>query len=314
MNVWDVTILLSKSLTYLAMLTVPGVFFVIALQRRASRHVDWPADMAVRAHLLFYFLLPMLVLGILSVSVFFLAQVGAVNQQGVAGMLDQEMGAIMASTALGDGVQWRLNGFFLSTMAVGLLWLGGHLPGYQQRLERLALLLVLLATLVFAWSFAILGHTNVLSMDVRLMLGLHLIAVSVWIGALYPLYRLCSGNRDSDGAVLALLMRDFGRAGWGFVVILLLTGLYLIVALVGSWEALISSGYGRLLLLKLILVTGLLTLGSLNKFRLVPALKDTAQPEAATLRLRRSIIAEMVLAAAILLATATLTTLTGPAA
>lgn len=73
MNVWDVTILLSKTLTYLAMLTVPGVFFVLALQRRVSRHVDRPADMAVRAHLLFYFLLPMLVLGILSVSVFFLA-------------------------------------------------------------------------------------------------------------------------------------------------------------------------------------------------------------------------------------------------
>lgn len=204
--------------------------------------------------------------------------------------------------------------FFLSAMAVGLLWLGAHLPSYQQRLERLALLLVLLATFVFAWSFAILGHTNLLSMDVRLMQGVHLIAVSVWVGALYPLYRLCSGNRDSDGAVLALLMRDFGRAGWGFVVILLATGLYLIVALVGSWEAMLSSDYGRLLLLKLILVSGLLVLGSLNKFRLVPALHDTTQQEAATVRLRRSIIAEMVLAAIILLATATLTTLTGPAA
>lgn len=59
MNVWDVTILHCKSMTYQSMLTVPGAFF--------------------------------------------LALVGPVNQQGLARMLYQEIGAIMASTALGMG-------------------------------------------------------------------------------------------------------------------------------------------------------------------------------------------------------------------
>ena len=60
--------------------------------------------------------------------------------------------------------------------------------------------------------------------------------------------------------------------------------------------------------MKILGVLCLLSLGALNKFRLVPALKTAgARP------LQRSILGEMLLAVVILALTAVLTTVTGPA-
>jgi copper transport protein len=77
-------------------------------------------------------------------------------------------------------------------------------------------------------------------------------------------------------------------------------------------EALVTTDYGRLLLLKLGLVAGLLGLAALNRFRLTPALVrgDTG----AAGRLGSSILAETGLVVAILLATAALGTTPPPRA
>ena len=64
------------------------------------------------------------------------------------------------------------------------------------------------------------------------------------------------------------------------------------------------------MLLKLALVAGLLTLAALNKLRLTPAV--AAGDPAAVTRLRWSIAGEATLAAAILIVTATFTTVVGP--
>jgi putative copper resistance protein D len=63
---------------------------------------------------------------------------------------------------------------------------------------------------------------------------------------------------------------------------------------------------------KLALVAGLLSLAAFNKIRLTPRL--SAGDTGAARSLERSIYAEMVLAALILLVTATITTLIGPPA
>lgn len=329
MSGWDIVILLSKSLTYTAMLAIPGAFFVIFLYQRACLRAGSIQHLTTIRHLLLYYVLPALIVGVLAVSVFFLAQIGAVNQQGIAGMLDREMGAIMASTALGDGVQWRMSGFLLAAFAAGALYPGLKPHTYKQPLERAALLLAVLALLSFAWSFAILGHTSVLSLLEKLAITLHLMAVSFWIGALYPLYALCGVSKekdteasrqgiepdqgdDSDRAVLATLMHQFGQLGWVFIGVLAVTGVYLIVTLVGSWSGMLGSDYGRLLIIKLALVLGLLSLGAFNKFRLVPGLRDPSTYTRTVTRLQRTVILEMALAVLVLLVTASFTTLTGP--
>jgi copper transport protein len=73
---------------------------------------------------------------------------------------------------------------------------------------------------------------------------------------------------------------------------------------VETLAALVTTGYGRLLLLKLAAVAALLGLAAWNKRRLTPHL--AAGDEAAARRLRRSIGAEMAVAAAVLALTAAL--------
>lgn len=159
-------------------------------------------------------------------------------------------------------------------------------------------------------SFAFIGHSTG---EPRLLLAalllLHLLAVSFWLGALLPLLRVAA---TLPTAAAGAAMIRFGRfAGWA-VGGLLAAGLALGVLLVGSVTALLTSGYGQLLLLKLVLVAALLALAALNRLRLSPAL---ARGEAAAGRhLRRSIAAEILLAAAVLLVTAALTsTMQAPA-
>jgi putative copper resistance protein D len=73
-----------------------------------------------------------------------------------------------------------------------------------------------------------------------------------------------------------------------------------------------SSPYGAAMCLKLAFVAALLSLAAINKLKLTPRLK--AGDLAAAPSLRRTIHAEMALAALILLTTAAITTLIGPPA
>ena len=73
----------------------------------------------------------------------------------------------------------------------------------------------------------------------------------------------------------------------------------------GGWS---TAGSGRALDLKLVLFAGLVGLGALNRYRLVPLFQAGARRRAAT-RLRRSVGAELGLAAAVLAAAALLSQL-----
>jgi putative copper resistance protein D len=74
--------------------------------------------------------------------------------------------------------------------------------------------------------------------------------------------------------------------------------------LVGSLANLLQTPYGQLLLVKLGLFGGMLSLAALNRFWLVPALmKDQAagQAKSALIRLHRLVIGEQLLGAAVVL-------------
>ena len=92
--------------------------------------------------------------------------------------------------------------------------------------------------------------------------------------------------------------------------ILLLAGLGLAYALTGSVQHLLTSAHGQLLLIKIILVVGLLSLAAYHKLKLVPQLQGSQQASS----LQRSIQHELVLGLAILLVTAVLSSVFGPAA
>ena len=102
------------------------------------------------------------------------------------------------------------------------------------------------------------------------------------------------------------------RLPWRAVSLLILAGITVLATLLGNASELWRSGYGRTACVKLALVACLLAFGAFNKLRLTPRL--AAGDRTAARALRRSIAAEMALAGAVFLATAALTTLSGPPA
>ncbi|MCI0384785.1 copper resistance protein CopC [Streptomyces sp. CNQ085] len=82
----------------------------------------------------------------------------------------------------------------------------------------------------------------------------HLLAVAVWLGGLAALLTALRWGPAVGGDAV----RRFSRAALGCVAVLAATGLYQSWRQVGGWEALTSTSYGRLLLVKVALVALLL--------------------------------------------------------
>ncbi len=118
--------------------------------------------------------------------------------------------------------------------------------------------------------------------------ALHLIAAASWFGGLVPLALLLAAARRHQDFAWASLARDatqrFSTLGIVSVGTLLVTGIVNAWILVGSIHALIVTGYGQLLLLKLVVFAMMLTLATINRFWLTPRLafspEHESQPEA----------------------------------
>ena len=125
------------------------------------------------------------------------------------------------------------------------------------------------------------------------MVFLHGVGVAFWIGALAPLAAMA---KRPDVSLLVILNR-FSQLAVPVVAAIALTGLALAFVQLVNVRALIETSYGLILSIKLGLVTGLLGLAALNRFRLTPRL---AIDPLDTHALVRSIVLECVVAAGIL--------------
>ena len=199
-----------------------------------------------------------------------------------------------------------------------LAWSSGS--GWAQLTQVAGLLLVLAAlkrsahwyaslggTIALA-GFLLTGHTSAHALRAVLapLLGLHLLIVAGWFGALAPL--LIVIRREAKPMVALIVARYSAIAGL-LVPLIALAGLSMAWLLTGSLTVL-RRPYGELLMVKLILFSLLMALAAWNKWRLTPAL---ALGEArAAVALQRSIIAEIILIAVVLSVTAALTSLYSP--
>jgi copper transport protein len=127
----------------------------------------------------------------------------------------------------------------------------------------------------------------------RAAIFMHGTAIAFWLGALMPLAILVGQAKGGALPVLNL----FSRIAVPVVALLALSGLALAIVELEAPSALVETGYGFVLLVKLVLVTGLLSLATVNRTRLVPALAADA---GASRPLRRSILLECATALAIL--------------
>jgi len=128
----------------------------------------------------------------------------------------------------------------------------------------------------------------------------HLIAAGAWVGGLLPfallLRTIRSVPRADWGAVAAVATRRFSILGIAAVGTILATGIANSWNLVGSWDALFGTDYGRLLVLKVVLFAVMIAIAAVNRMRLSPKLAsgDTLR------KLERNSLIEALLGLAIL--------------
>jgi copper transport protein len=187
----------------------------------------------------------------------------------------------------------------LAILLLAARWTGRH--------ERLALLG---GALLVAASFALSGHaaTSGPAWITRPALVLHALCAAYWVGAFAPLL-LALRRLPREGALV--LLRAFSAGAVVAVACLLLAGVVLAALQVRTPAALVTTDYGRLLLLKLALFAFLLGLGAFNRLVLTPALERRAE---AVIGLRRTIGVDLVLAAGVVAVTAGLGSVPPPRA
>ena len=209
----------------------------------------------------------------------------------LSGMTDPMTLSLLWTTPVGTALALRLIG--LNLLLVGLF------------LGRIGAWVSVLGGIIALFSFTQIGHIS--SSESELMevaLILHLLAVALWIGVLTPLYRLASSSTRYASA--ADVGHQFGLVASVTVPVLIVVGGYMGYQLVGSFTALIETGYGQALIIKILLFSGLLGLAAANKLWFVPALR-LGNPVAAS-HLSKSIYVEWLFILAVLGVTAVLTT------
>ncbi len=157
---------------------------------------------------------------------------------------------------------------------------------------------------------------------------LHLAATSVWVGMLFQLFLSIrwagmSLARGARGPVVATLLQRFSVVAVGSIALLLVSGVFSALVELGNVSDLIDSGYGRALLVKLVLLLPLLGAGAANAYLFRPAFVIAVERGGGRRAdvlgelerlLRRTIRLEIGVAAAVLLVVAVLVQLAPPRA
>jgi putative copper resistance protein D len=166
-----------------------------------------------------------------------------------------------------------------------------------------------IAVATLAWS----GHaaSSEGALGILRLLGdvVHLLAASIWLGALILFLAMLLTRQIQPDTATAL--ERFSGIGSVLVAVLLGTGVgnLLFLAVPSQWAALANGGYGRLLLVKLALFAAMLGLAATNRFLLVPRLRTRggSSPGLGGVRhLRLSIFVELALGIGVLLLVAIL--------
>jgi putative copper resistance protein D len=286
-GIWDAALIAVKTSTYGGTLCAAGAsYFLVYCRALITR--------AERRHIA-ALLLGAAALAVLAGAAQILLVAGSMSADA-SGALDGSLLSMVWQAGAGRAYVIRAIGLALAALLV-----------MSERLAAPALLGAAMAATSFAWT----GHARALPADrIPLLLqGIHLLAAAFWLGALVPLFIVA---RSEDVPRVAAAAARFASRAMLAVGALIAAGAALLGLLLGDPAALWGSDYGRLVMLKLALVGGLLSVAAFNKLRLTPRLR--AGDARAASQLRTSIQAEWVLAAFILAATATFTTVTGPPA
>jgi putative copper resistance protein D len=282
---WDAAAVCAKAMTYAATLGAAGAIYFLAY---SGALLQEPQRTHIRR----------LIGALLLVSAFFscvrVALSSASMSGDVAGMFDSGYVGMILGAGEGRAIALRIAGLCLAGAAV---------LSIEGRMLRLAFIGAVIASL----SFASVGHVHALPGALpTLLICVHLLCASFWLGALAPLLIVARGP-DSQFAAMAV---RFGKIALALVALLLSAGAAVLWVLIKDAALFWSSDYGELMALKLLSVAALLGIAGVNRVYLTPRLlRGHAN---AVRRFRRSIQIEMLVGTLILLLTAAFTTVTGP--
>jgi putative copper resistance protein D len=287
-SLWSLLTLVGRLILYASVASaIGGVFCSILL----ARHRDAATGIA---HYTGYGCVSGILIAIYSLFI----QLGALADHGIAGMIDTTILSVLVKTSVGQALLFEVLGFLLIGIPVWVS-LGKHV---KNRIP--SLLLSFTGGLFLLASFSQVGHLAEATWVGKMAISLHVLAMSLWIGSLYPLWLV---SRTSDITAIQTSMETFGRFAIFIVGVLVICGVAMGVILIQNIQTLVTTDYGRGLLLKVMFVGVLLMLAARNKWLTVPYLTRDGFSQ----RLSRAIALEMLLAGCIFLITGVITWIIG---
>ena len=261
-RVWEVSGAVGRGLAYAGvLLAAGGVAFLVLVHRGGAertqlRQVVWGAALV----------------GAAASMIALPVQAALGTGQGPSSLFDDGVLAEVAQDGLGLGIVLALAGL---VVAVSLV----------ERQPAVALA----GAVVAAGSFATNGHTRAGSSVALATISdvTHLLAAAAWGGGLVLLALCLRARRRAEVPTTdtVTLVGRYSTLATITIVLVGLSGAALAWFEVGSLGAFTSTGYGRLLLVKIAVVAVIAALGAYNHFRLVPALtRGKAKASLAQLR------------------------------
>lgn len=165
----------------------------------------------------------------------------------------------------------------------------------------------LAGAVLLALSAGLAGHASTHWIPGGIVVALHVGAAAWWLGGLLLLLRACG---DGKGDALPGALERFSRQARLAVLVLLAAGGWLAFDLIGLSADAFATDYAKVLVLKLAMVACLLSLALYNRVKLTPMI--LAGDASAGDRLRRTMVAELVLVGLVVVVTATLSTVMLP--
>jgi copper transport protein len=240
-------LLLAAGLAFFAVLLLPAATGIEPLRRRLRQVTRIAAAAA-------------------SLGAVLLVPVGVVYQQGLglAGLL---AGAAWTGWVSADGLLATLVVVASAVIAVAA---PERPPSTRQRL------MVLAAGAVALSALALVGHTRSYGPPVLVVVSdvAHVLAAATWFGGLVGLVIALTALAKREGLAAQTLAR-FSTVAAGLLAVVAAAGIGLAWRILGSWENLVATTYGLILLIKVSTVALAVAVAGWNRYRLLPRFKQT---------------------------------------
>ena len=243
-------------------------------------------------------------IGALSSVAGFLIQVGSFANTGLLGIFDATFFNILLGTSVGSVQIVRTISFTLIAIVMIAKCYRDKDITLSNKPSYFYKTLIGVALLLIVYSFSQVGHSVNQPFFAQILLSLHVTAMSLWMGSLFPLWRL---SRTVEGLPLKNSMHRFGQLATVIVGVLVVCGLTVAYLLIKDFDTFISTPYGQGFMLKLGLVAAILLLAAFNKWYFTPRLNQAKYAK----QLSYAILFEMSLGLSVLLTTGYITTVIG---